>query len=378
MRQDNNETLEHYVIRLTRKAACCNFILPVGKSDYTEKMIQHQLLHGLADTELQKSVLNDSDMEQAKSLQGLLDLIEMRTRSGGSWTISYLPKMLKETTVRSASAATSTFGVDCSISSSRNPDPTLYPKTSASLASHQRACDESVESNHVRFLIDEGGELTFKIRENKYFCTTCSSEIGAIKGLAKSSVRLHARTKHCLEIKSWTRWERRAARLEAVHRCPTCPKECRRAKVTKGFEAHINKCALKRQRLGDKFMKEAMTTTGISAITMDKAEFDYTLAVPIVPTNDSDESMLPASPGINAEEAMLDIPDNGPAAIDSILKLNGETLVQVGGQQIDWNPQDVVKLPTSELQIFEMGWLQWDEDKIEDLQQIGRKRKRMP
>ena len=115
MHQDNNETLKHYVIRLARKAACCTFILPVGESDYTEKMIQNQLLHGLADIELQKLVLNDSDMEQCNSLQGLLDLIEMRAQSGGSWTISYLPKIQKETTVRSASTATSTSGADFSI-----------------------------------------------------------------------------------------------------------------------------------------------------------------------------------------------------------------------------------------------------------------------
>ena len=363
MCQDNNESLPHYVARLSRNAAYCNFVLPVGENDYTEKMIQHQLVHGLADQELRHTVLNDSDLEQTHCLQELLDKIESRGRSRGCRTISCLPKRPKERRVGSASTATSTTCVECSKLPCRSPDQALCPKTSASPVEQQRTCDKIVDSNLIRFPVDGGEELVFEISENKYFCTTCSSKTGARKGLAKSSVRLHARTKHYMEIKSWTRGKRRAIRLEAVHRCPTCTKECRRAKITKGFATHIGKCTLKKQRLAEQFMTSTCKTTCISSINKDQENFEYTLASPKVATNYSEESRLPALAGENVQEVVLDILVDRPSAINPILDLNGETLIQIGEQQTDKNPQDLSIIQTLESQIFGMDF---DEYKIEE------------
>ena len=57
MVQEEQEPLKLYVARLKGQAAVCNFTLPKGTSDYTDQMVQHQLIRGLKDESIQEHIL---------------------------------------------------------------------------------------------------------------------------------------------------------------------------------------------------------------------------------------------------------------------------------------------------------------------------------
>ena len=57
MSQNQDEKVKHYVARLRGQAATCNFSVTEGTKDYSEQMIQHQLIRGLSDQDIQEHVL---------------------------------------------------------------------------------------------------------------------------------------------------------------------------------------------------------------------------------------------------------------------------------------------------------------------------------
>ena len=60
MEQKPGETDKRFVARLKGQAKCCDFTLPTGKSDYTEKMIRDQMLMGLEDCCIKEQVLAEA------------------------------------------------------------------------------------------------------------------------------------------------------------------------------------------------------------------------------------------------------------------------------------------------------------------------------
>ena len=57
MSQNQDEKVKHYVARLKGQASTCNFLVPEGTKDYSDQMIQHQLIRGLVDQDIQEQVL---------------------------------------------------------------------------------------------------------------------------------------------------------------------------------------------------------------------------------------------------------------------------------------------------------------------------------
>ena len=69
MKQMPGETAKRYVARLKGQAKCCDFTLPSGESDYSEKMICDQMLMGLEDFGIKEQVL-----AEAATKKGFMDL----------------------------------------------------------------------------------------------------------------------------------------------------------------------------------------------------------------------------------------------------------------------------------------------------------------
>ena len=57
MCQREGEPAKLFVARLKGQAAVCDFTLPEGTSDYTDQMVQHQLIRGLSDEGIQEHIL---------------------------------------------------------------------------------------------------------------------------------------------------------------------------------------------------------------------------------------------------------------------------------------------------------------------------------
>ena len=57
MSQHEGEPAKIFVARLKGQAAVCDFTLPQGSSDYTDQMVQHQLIRGLRDDKIQEHIL---------------------------------------------------------------------------------------------------------------------------------------------------------------------------------------------------------------------------------------------------------------------------------------------------------------------------------
>ena len=57
MRQENLEPVKLFAARLKGQAAVCDFKLPSGVTDYTDQMVQHQLIRGLNDQSIQEHIL---------------------------------------------------------------------------------------------------------------------------------------------------------------------------------------------------------------------------------------------------------------------------------------------------------------------------------
>jgi hypothetical protein len=80
MGQDTDEPVKHYTARLRGQAAVCNFTLPAGTQNYTDRMVQHQLVRGLCDPLIQEQVLAHAATEggSAMDLTKTINLIEAK------------------------------------------------------------------------------------------------------------------------------------------------------------------------------------------------------------------------------------------------------------------------------------------------------------
>ena len=68
MMQDAGEPVKLFTARLKGQAAMCNFTLPKGECDYGEKMVQHQLIRGLHDQNIQEHVLSLAATEEGSEM----------------------------------------------------------------------------------------------------------------------------------------------------------------------------------------------------------------------------------------------------------------------------------------------------------------------
>jgi hypothetical protein len=64
MGQDGNESAGAFMARLKGQPRVCNFSLPPGVSNYSEKMVTHQLIWGLADPVIQEQILFHNSTNQ--------------------------------------------------------------------------------------------------------------------------------------------------------------------------------------------------------------------------------------------------------------------------------------------------------------------------
>ena len=78
MGQDPNETAGSFVARLKGQARVCNFQLPAGQSDYSEKMVNHQLISGLVDPTIQEQMLAQSSTNKDITLDSALQFIQAK------------------------------------------------------------------------------------------------------------------------------------------------------------------------------------------------------------------------------------------------------------------------------------------------------------
>ena len=78
MGQDPNETTGSFVARLKGQARVCNFQLPAGQSDYSEKMVTHQLISGLVDPTIQEQMLAQSSTNKDITLDSALQFIQAK------------------------------------------------------------------------------------------------------------------------------------------------------------------------------------------------------------------------------------------------------------------------------------------------------------
>ena len=78
MGQDPNETAGSFVARLKGQARVCNFQLPAGQSDYSEKMVTHQLISGLVDPTIQEQMLAQSSTNKDITLDSALQFIQAK------------------------------------------------------------------------------------------------------------------------------------------------------------------------------------------------------------------------------------------------------------------------------------------------------------
>ena len=80
MAQDTGEPVKLFTARLKGQAAMCDFTLPTGVSDYTDQMVQHQLVRGLSDQSIQEYVLAHAATEQGvkMDLNTTVNLIEAK------------------------------------------------------------------------------------------------------------------------------------------------------------------------------------------------------------------------------------------------------------------------------------------------------------
>ena len=51
------DSVKKHAAGLNRKAMECEFVLPRGKSDYSKKMVQFQLVSGLGNSDIQEQIL---------------------------------------------------------------------------------------------------------------------------------------------------------------------------------------------------------------------------------------------------------------------------------------------------------------------------------
>ena len=76
--QNNSESAGSFTARLKGQARICNFTLPQGVTDYSEKMVTHQLIRGLADPVIQEQVLAHSSTNKDMQLDAILQFIQAK------------------------------------------------------------------------------------------------------------------------------------------------------------------------------------------------------------------------------------------------------------------------------------------------------------
>ena len=78
MGQDGSESAGSFTARLKGQARVCNFTLPQGVSDYSDKMVTHQLIRGLVDPVIQEQVLAHSSTNKDMSLDSVLQFVQAK------------------------------------------------------------------------------------------------------------------------------------------------------------------------------------------------------------------------------------------------------------------------------------------------------------
>ena len=78
MGQDGAESAGSFTARLKGQARVCNFTLPEGVSDYSEKMVAHKLIRGLVDPVIQEQVLAHSSTNKDMSLDEVLQFVQAK------------------------------------------------------------------------------------------------------------------------------------------------------------------------------------------------------------------------------------------------------------------------------------------------------------
>ena len=74
--QEPDETVKHYVSRLKGQAQVCDFTIPQGTTDYSDKMVMHQLIRGLSDPTIQEQVLAHSATTKDLNLETIQNFVE--------------------------------------------------------------------------------------------------------------------------------------------------------------------------------------------------------------------------------------------------------------------------------------------------------------
>ena len=78
MGQDSSETAGSFTARLKGQARVCNFTLPEGVTDYSDKMVTHQLIRGLVDPVIQEQVLAHSSTNKDMTLDAVLQFVQAK------------------------------------------------------------------------------------------------------------------------------------------------------------------------------------------------------------------------------------------------------------------------------------------------------------
>ena len=76
MGQDNDEPVKHFIARLRGQSQVCEFVLPAGHTDYSERMILHQLICGIADPTVQEEMLAHTASQDNVTLDKVRVFIE--------------------------------------------------------------------------------------------------------------------------------------------------------------------------------------------------------------------------------------------------------------------------------------------------------------
>ena len=118
MSQQQDEKVKHYVARLKGQASTCNFLVTEGTKDYSDQMIQHQLIRGLCDQDIQEHVLAHAATDEGAKmdLETTVRLIESKELGKADSEVlhksSHANKMSEYRKVKNGQPATTGGGGD--------------------------------------------------------------------------------------------------------------------------------------------------------------------------------------------------------------------------------------------------------------------------
>ena len=78
MGQDMDEPAKHFAARLKGQAQVCDFTIPQGTTDYSNKMVMHQLIRGLVDPSIQEQVLSHAATNPNLTVEQVQAFIESK------------------------------------------------------------------------------------------------------------------------------------------------------------------------------------------------------------------------------------------------------------------------------------------------------------